>query len=113
MTRPRPARGIRGVAKAFHGSQMTDNQHEDVLAGVRRRVDRYRRWQREGEPSLARQFARVGVLGWLIVVPTLLGVALGRWLDRVFDSGVLFSGALLLLGLVLGCWSGWRWMHDA
>jgi len=85
---------------------------DDVVAGVRRRIDRRERAQREGEPSLARQFARIGVLGWLIVIPTLVGIAGGRWLDRVFDSGLMFSGALLLAGLGLGCWSGWRWMHD-
>lgn len=84
---------------------------EDVVDSVRRRLERYRRSQQEGEPSLSLQFARVGVLGWLIVVPILLGLALGRWLDRIFDSGMTCSGALLLVGLVVGCWSGWRWMH--
>ncbi len=92
----------------------TPSQDDDeVVNGVRRRVDRHERSQREGEPSLAHQFARVGVLGWLIVVPTLLGVFLGRWVDRIFDSGLMFSGALLVAGLCLGCWSGWRWMQQS
>ena len=63
-------------------------------AAQRRRVERERRWKREGDPSLARQFARVGVLGWLVVVPALLGIALGRWLDHLFDSGVFYGGVL-------------------
>lgn len=86
---------------------------DEVLTGVRRRVERERRWKREGDPSLARQFARVGVLGWLVVVPALLGIALGRWLDHLFDSGVFYGGALLFAGICLGCWSGWRWMQES
>jgi ATP synthase protein I len=52
------------------------------------------------------------VLGWIIVVPALLGVLLGRWLDRSFSTGIVFTAALLLLGVLLGSWSAWRWMHD-
>ncbi|WP_299697557.1 AtpZ/AtpI family protein [Hydrocarboniphaga sp.] len=84
-----------------------------MVDGVRRRLRVHRRWQRDGEPSLARQFARVGVLGWLIVVPTLGGILIGRTLDARFGSGIFFSGAWLLAGLCLGCWSGWRWMRQA
>lgn len=69
------------------------------------------RSHREGEPSLLRQLASVGVLGWVVVVPTLLGIALGRWLDAHWATGITFTAALLLLGVVLGGWSAWRWMH--
>jgi len=83
----------------------------DLEDAVRRRAERQDRAQREGEPTLAVQLARVGVLGWIVVVPTVLGVLAGRWLDARFDSGLTWTGALLLAGLALGCWSGWRWMH--
>lgn len=85
----------------------------ELAAAVRRRVTRRHRAGVEGEPTLARQLGRVGVLGWLIVVPTLLGVWAGRWIDGRLDSGLTATGALLLAGLAVGCWSGWRWMHDA
>ena len=51
------------------------------MKGIRLRGERYRRWQREGEPSVARRLAQIGVLGWIIVVPMLIGVFVGRWLD--------------------------------
>jgi ATP synthase protein I len=66
--------------------------------------------RRAGEPTLLRQLSAVGVLGWLIV-PMLGGLALGRWLDQRLGSGITFSAALLLLGLGLGAWAGWRWIH--
>jgi ATP synthase protein I len=89
-----------------------DPADHDLLAQVRRQSDRMQRWLRDGDPSLMRQLAAVGVLGWIVVVPMLGGIALGRWLDRWLGSGIMMTAALLLLGLVLGCWSAWRWMHD-
>lgn len=63
------------------------------------------------EPSLGRRLGQVGLLGWMIVIPLLLGLLLGRWLDRLLDSGVLFSAAGVFAGACLGLWSAWRWMH--
>ena len=75
-------------------------------------VQRLRR-QRDGEPSVARRLAQIGVLGWIIVLPTLLGVWLGRLLDDHLHSRLMFTGALLMVGLALGCWSAWKWMKSA
>ena len=86
-------------------------EKDPLVQGVRRQADRNRRWQREGDPSVARRLAQIGVLGWIIVVPMLVGVFAGRWLDRTFHSGLFWTAPLLLLGAVLGCWSAWRWMQ--
>ena len=82
-----------------------------LLSSVRVRHDRRERARREGEPSFGKQLAQIGVLGWIIVLPTLLGIALGRWLDQRLGTGIFWTGPLLLLGLIAGCWSAWRWMH--
>ena len=89
----------------------SDETTSALLAQVRRRAGSAQRWLRDGDPTLARQFAAVGVLGWIIVVPALLGVWLGRWLDRWLATGITFTAALLMLGILLGGWSAWRWMH--
>ena len=47
----------------------------------------------------------------LFVAPTLIGVFVGRWLDRIFDSGVFWSAALIFVGVSIGFWAAWRWMH--
>lgn len=85
---------------------------DDLAARVRTQVGRIEQGRREGQPTLMRQLAAVGVLGWLVVVPLLGGVALGRWLDHRLGTGIMLTSALLLVGLVIGCWSGWRWMRD-
>jgi ATP synthase protein I len=86
----------------------------DPLAdNARLRAERHRRWLHEGEPTVARRLAQIGVLGWIVVTPMLLGMFLGRWLDRMFNSGIFWTAPLLLLGLALGCWSGWKWADSA
>ena len=78
---------------------------------VRKRRERRSLWTREGERSLAENLAMIGVLGWLIVTPTLLGIYAGRWLDRQLDTGIFWTLGLLTLGLTLGCWLAWNRMH--
>lgn len=97
---------------------MTDNatkaepgSPDGMAAAVRRRRERQHNWAVEGEPSVARFVGQIGVLGWIIVAPTLIGLFIGRWLDHRFGTGIFWSAPLLLLGVVIGCWSAWRWMH--
>ncbi len=71
------------------------------------REERRRKWKKEGERSTWQNLSMVGVLGWLIVTPTVLGVFVGRLLDQKFDTGILFSGALILFGIALGSYLAW------
>ncbi len=70
-----------------------------------------RRWESEGEPSVIRFVGQIGVLGWIIVTPALIGLFTGRWIDSRLGTGIFWSAPLLLVGVCIGCWSAWRWMH--
>jgi ATP synthase protein I len=83
------------------------------IAAIQRSLARLRRARAEGEPSMARQLGQIGVLGWIIVTPALVGLFGGRWLDSHFATGIFFTAALLVLGVTLGFWSAWRWMHTS
>jgi ATP synthase protein I len=69
---------------------------------------REQRSKRASEQSIWQNLSMIGAFGWLIVVPTLLGVLLGRWLDDVFATGILFSGALIFLGVGMGGYLVWQ-----
>lgn len=75
---------------------------------VRLREERSERWKKHGERSLWQNLSMVGALGWLIVTPTLLGVLVGRWLDRTFETGIFFTGSLIFLGVSFGCYLAWQ-----
>ena len=84
---------------------------DGMAATVRKQRERQKRWLNEGEPSVARFVGQIGVLGWIIVAPTLIGLFVGRWLDQKFATGIFWSAPLLLVGVMVGCWSAWRWMN--
>ena len=54
----------------------------------------------------------MGLIGWSVVVPTLLGAALGLWLDSHHPGRHGWTLALLVAGLALGCMNAWRWVAN-
>lgn len=94
---------------------MTDERERDrgLEAAVRMRQARRARWQREGERSMGQNLAMIGALGWTIVLPTLAGIFVGRWLDRYFNMGIFWTLGLLVAGLALGCTLAWKRMHGS
>jgi ATP synthase protein I len=52
----------------------------------------------------------MGLIGWSVTIPTLLGAALGIWLDRHHPGGRPWTLALLAAGLAIGCFTAWRWV---
>jgi ATP synthase protein I len=95
----------------MNGPQQNTPETGGMLERVRLVLRRHRQAEGSSRPSVARQLGQIGILGWIIVAPILLGVALGRWLDHTFGSGVFWTAPLLILGAALGFWSAWRWMH--
>ena len=52
----------------------------------------------------------MGLIGWSVVVPTLLGAALGLWLDKRHPGSYSWTLMLLLSGLGVGCVNAWHWV---
>jgi ATP synthase protein I len=85
---------------------------DPLLEEVRLRAQREVDWLKNGEPSVARRLSQIGVLGWIIVTPMLIGVFSGRWIDGKLGTGLFWTAPLLMLGAALGCWSAWKWMKS-
>ena len=88
--------------------QRTPNE---LPRAVKRRREMRERWRRDGERSMGRNLAMIGVLGWTVLAPTLLGIFAGRWLDRRFHSGLFWTLGLFAVGLAMGCVLGWKWIE--
>ena len=82
-----------------------------LARAAREAAERDRRGREDPEPSLGRRLGQIGILGWTIVVPALIGLFLGRAADRALGTGIFFSAPMLMLGVAFGFWSAWRWMH--
>mgnify|MGYP003624639557 CR=1 FL=1 len=52
----------------------------------------------------------MGLIGWSVAIPTVLGAGLGIWLDDAYPAGRSWTLSLLVLGLCLGCFNAWHWV---
>jgi ATP synthase protein I len=52
----------------------------------------------------------MGLVGWSVAIPTLAGAALGIWLDKHHPGKHAWTLALLVAGLVIGCFNAWHWI---
>jgi ATP synthase protein I len=52
-----------------------------------------------------------GLVGWAVAVPTLIGIAVGVWLDRSWPAEqASWTLTGLLVGVALGCLNAWYWV---
>ncbi len=53
-----------------------------------------------------------GLVGWSETIPTLIGAALGLWVDKLYPTSYSWTLMLLLVGLIIGCLNAWRWVNS-
>ncbi len=88
-------------------------QNEPPLAKqVGAKAARKLRARRHGTPGIWSGLGMMGLIGWSVAVPTLLGAALGIWLDGHHPGNHSWTLALLVAGLVIGCLNAWRWVSN-
>ncbi|WP_250645441.1 AtpZ/AtpI family protein [Salidesulfovibrio onnuriiensis] len=51
-----------------------------------------------------------GLVGWAVAIPTVLGVALGVWLDNRFEDSRSWTLSFLGVGILVGCINAWFWV---
>jgi ATP synthase protein I len=52
----------------------------------------------------------MGLIGWSVAAPTLLGTAFGIWLDKHYPGKHSWTLSLLIAGLTIGCLNAWHWV---
>lgn len=90
-----------------------DPQREEAEAGraIRRSAARKQRARRVRRRSALHGLGLFGLVGWAVALPTLLGVALGLWIDSRSDTAMSWTLAMLLAGVALGCLNAWYWVQ--
>ena len=71
---------------------------------------RKRKAQRNSTHNVWFGLGMMGLVGWSVAIPTLLGAALGLWLDEHHSGKHAWTLALLVAGLVIGCLNAWHWV---
>jgi len=74
------------------------------------KADRKLKARRHSAPGVWFGLGMMGLIGWSVVIPTLLGAALGVWLDKHHPGRHAWTLALLAAGLAIGCFNAWHWV---
>lgn len=82
----------------------------DLVDQVGIKAARKLRAQRNPTRGIWSGLGMMGLIGWSVSIPTLIGAALGVWLDRRYPGGRSWTLALLVAGLAVGCFNAWHWV---
>ena len=52
-----------------------------------------------------------GLVGWSVAIPTLIGVAIGAWIDLNYPTRFSWTLMLMVFGVLLGCVNAWYWVN--
>jgi ATP synthase protein I len=87
-------------------------EEESFVREVGAKAARKARAQSDPSPGVWFGLGMVGLIGWSVAVPTLLGAALGIWIDNRHPGSHSWTLTLLIVGLALGCLNAWRWIAN-
>lgn len=86
------------------------DEPEKVVEAIGRSAERKLTARAERRRNLWFGLGMFGMVGWAVAVPTLVGIALGLWVDARIESDMSWTLALLLAGVALGCLNAWFWV---
>jgi len=66
--------------------------------------------RQQGDRSAWFGLGMFGLVGWSIAIPTLLGIAMGIWVDEHWPSRFSWTLMLLIGGVGVGCLNAW-WVN--
>jgi ATP synthase protein I len=90
--------------------ETTSNREPAMAAQIGVKAARKIKARRHSVQGVWFGLGMMGLVGWSVVVPTLLGAALGLWLDNHHPGTHSWTLALLVAGLVIGCFNAWHWI---
>ncbi|MEJ2287672.1 MAG: AtpZ/AtpI family protein, partial [Deinococcales bacterium] len=96
---------------ADEGPGRRRRDERDLLDAVERKEARKLAARRHGRRSIAFGLGLFGVVGWSVAIPTLVGIALGLYLDRVAPLGFSWTLTLLIVGVAAGARMAWQWLQ--
>lgn len=94
-----------------NGAEKRFDYLEEMAEEVGRKQERKLEASRDTRNTIWFGVGMFGLVGWSVMLPTVGGCMLGMWVDKHFPSRYSWTLMLLLLGLLLGCFTAWRWVE--
>ena len=90
----------------------TVNREPNFSRQVAAQAERKLKAQSGATKGLWFGLGKSGLVGWSVTVPTLIGAAIGNWIDRHYSSPYSWTLMLLIMGLIIGCFNAWHWISS-
>lgn len=87
-------------------------KEQEFSERIGQKAARKRRARRTGDERVWFGLGLFGLVGWSVAVPTLLGLALGIWIDTRWPGQISWTLTLMMAGLILGCLNAWFWVEQ-
>jgi len=84
---------------------------QSFIEKIKRKEKRKLRAQRKKGQAIWFGLGLFGVIGWSVMVPTLIGIAVGIWADRRWPGQISWTLTFLFAGIILGCLNAWYWVE--
>jgi ATP synthase protein I len=87
--------------------KLTDNNFiKEIVSKQNRKL----KARQENQQSVWFGLGMLGLVGWSIAIPTIMGIAVGIWIDKTWPGRYSWTLMMLLIGLILGCLNAWFWV---
>lgn len=87
------------------------SSEEELLEKIEKDSSKKLKAEKEGSEVMF-GLGLFGIVGWSISIPTVLGIALGVYLDKKFTQSFSWTITLLFAGVILGSFNAWRWIKE-
>jgi ATP synthase protein I len=87
-------------------------KEQEFSERIGQKAARKRRARRADDERVWFGLGLFGLVGWSVAVPTLLGLALGIWIDTRWPGQISWTLTLMMAGLILGCLNAWFWVEQ-
>ncbi len=83
----------------------------DLARKVAEKSERKLKSRRNDSKKVWFGLGMMGLVGWSVAVPTLIGIFVGVWIDSTGKSRYSWTFMLLVAGIVIGCLNAWHWLN--
>jgi ATP synthase protein I len=94
-----------------HRKNRDEARHEEFRRRIRDEERRKLHARSKKSEGIWFGLGMIGLIGWSVAVPTVVGVAIGIWVDTTWDSPFSWTLMLLALGVALGSMNAWFWVQ--
>ena len=95
--------------KAFKRNR--ENQAGRLIEKIGDKENRKMKARQEKDRGVWFGLGMFGLVGWSVAIPTVIGIAVGIWIDAKWPSSYSWTLMFLIIGVVIGCLNAWYWVR--